>query len=198
MKNIWDRISSMITENTESLSQYVSSYNCQRGAVLITFRDIGHAMNKRHVFVFVPYDEIKQSGCYGTESSIMDIYDVKTHFVVIVTIGVCKISKRRDENDGLVRYYHVPMILTGSVYKTHHHPEDYIASIMQGHGCRSCNRVVALKKCARCHCVRYCSKRCQVADWYIHKKLCEQLPNTKQSGRAELRKQKIELGSMSL
>ena len=179
----------MISQNAERLSQYVSAYDRQRGAVLITYKDVGHTLNKRHVLVFVPSAEIKQSNIGGPEiSSFLDSYDVQTHLVVIVTIGVSKTATRKNESDALLTYFHVPMVLTGdNTHQPHHHPKDYVTSLMQGHGCRYCNQVAVLKKCARCHCVRYCSKACQVADWSIHKQLCQQLPNAKRSGRAELR-----------
>jgi len=51
--------------------------------------------------------------------------------------------------------------------------------------CDQCGRMevkkgdLSLKACSRCHCVRYCSKDCQVKAWKEHKKECKKLAAAK-------------------
>ncbi len=194
MEGLFNRIYSVIEQSTEKLSQFVLSHSRQRGALLMTYRDVGHAMNNRHVIVFATYDEIKQSRVHDAESCILDTYNVQTHFVVIVTIGVSKTAKQRGMNDGLVRYVHVPLVVVDglNVYQPHDLPPADVTGLWQGLGCRFCNKLGDLRKCGRCKCVRYCSKVCQIADYECHKKVCGQLPDVKHSGRVELKKANLD------
>lgn len=42
--------------------------------------------------------------------------------------------------------------------------------------CSSCQKAhVDLRACARCGCVQYCEKACQVQDWPSHKTVCKEL-----------------------
>jgi len=41
--------------------------------------------------------------------------------------------------------------------------------------CRNCHAGNAEKRCSKCHCVRYCSRDCQVNDWKSHKAVCANL-----------------------
>lgn len=49
--------------------------------------------------------------------------------------------------------------------------EDAITSGLDP-GCVVCGEVTPVKKCSGCKQIRYCSVKCQKADWKYHKQLC--------------------------
>ena len=70
----------------------------------------------------------------------------------------------------------------------------------QGQRCFTCARPAPESKCAKCQVALYCSRKCQVADWKMHKLICDQFKLVANMQSCECRRQLAEnlLTSMRL
>lgn len=188
MENIWKVIEATIALAAEDLSVYVRSFAPNKGAVCLTYRDIGHVMSRQHAFVFVDSDTVRlHLPEWGVQ--MIDTYDTHKEFMAVVTVGVSKTAKRRDEDDALIRIFRIPLVepATTTIQRSQDTNEKTEA-VIGGNCCRYCqNPATGMKKCASCKCVRYCSKACQTSDWVSHKVACRLLKDAKKDGAEELK-----------
>jgi hypothetical protein len=56
---------------------------------------------------------------------------------------------------------------------------------------KNCDQVTNLKCCAKCKTIRYCSKKCQVNSWKIHKFLCNEIIKGNAKDEIIIKNQKI-------
>lgn len=188
MDNVWKAIEVTIAKAADDLSVYVRSFAQIKGAVCLTYRDIGHAMSQQHVFQFVDSDTVRlHLPKWGIQ--MIDTYDTQKEFMVVVTVGVSKAALKKNENDALIKIFAVPLVepATATMQRLQDTNEK-TESVISGNCCRYCQKAATgMRKCAACKCVRYCSKACQRNDWMSHKVACRLLKEAKKEGAEELK-----------
>ena len=191
MENIWRVIEGVIEMSVHRFSGFVRSNAPSKGALFLTYRDIAHVMSKQHAFVFVTADELR-SNVPSFAQEMVETNNHQTHFVVIVTVGVSKAAKRRDDDDALMKVYQISLAESEIDQSPAIQKSDPTANaILRGNCCRNCKNIaIGMKKCALCSCVRYCCKKCQTEDWPSHKAACIFLKQAKQHGSLELKEHK--------